>query len=499
MRIGVIEILSENIRPNLFEISYNRWFRKRFASIMPQVVSTWCRQMGHHVFYAVYYGQQNDPRRLLPDSLDVVFIAACTHTSPIAYMLAKRFRRQKILTVIGGAHASCFPDDCRRFFDIVVQKCDKSIIKGILDGDFDTGAVVDSARPLTDMPGIAERLPEVVTANLDRGQGTSWSMIGLLSSLGCPYQCDFCVDWNTPHVSLPSPRLEEDLAFIAEHFPKALIAYHDPNFGVDFDRVMEVICRQPRARRNPYIMECSLSILKDHRMAMLAETNCAYAIVGVESWTEYYRKAGLAACNGPAKYDSVVRRVRALRQHVPNLQINFLFGTDGDAGDEPVALTKTFLNKIPGIWPVINPPLPLGGTPLFKAYLSKNRILASMPFCFYSLPYLCTVLKNYESLDYYERMTDLYAEATSLGVVARRVQGATSCLGRFFHLLRAANLKWTLWELRRIREMLRTDRRFRDFHQGKTKALPEFYRREYRRKLGPFAGLMTDTDMVPLL
>ena len=29
--------------------------------------------------------------------------------------------------------------------------------------------------------------------------------------------------------------------------------------------------------------------------------------------------------------------------------------------------------------------------------------------------------------------------------------------------------------------------------------LPDFYRREYRRKLGPFADFMTDKDMVPLL
>ena len=182
-----------------------------------------------------------------------------------------------------------------------------------------------------------------------------------------------------------------------------------------------------------------------------------------------------------------------------NLQVNFLFGTDGDVGDEPVMLTKAFLNEIPGIWPVINSPLPLGGTPLFNAYLSENRILATMPFCFYSLPYLCTVPKNYESFDYYERMVDLYTEATSINMIAGRIRSATSCLGRFFHLLRAANLKWTLWELRRIREMLKTDRRFRAFHQGNTKALPDFYRREYWRKLGPFADFMTDEDMVPLL
>lgn len=197
--------------------------------------------------------------------------------------MSKRFRREKTLTVIGGPHAGCFPRDCQRFFDIVVQKCDDAVIAGILKGDYAPGAVIDEALPLNDLPGVAERLSEVKNANLDRGRATSQSMIGLLSSLGCPYHCNFCVDWDSPYVSLPSSRLERDLAFIAEHFPKTLIAYHDPNFGVDFDRVMEMICRQPRSRRNPCIMECSLSVLKRRRMAMLAETTCIYAIVGVAS------------------------------------------------------------------------------------------------------------------------------------------------------------------------------------------------------------------------
>ncbi|MGD9249589.1 MAG: hypothetical protein PVG19_00100 [Desulfobacterales bacterium] len=499
MRIGVLEILSDTVRPNLFERSYDHWFRRRFASIMPQAISAWCRQLGHQVFYATYYGQQKDPRRLMPDLLDIVFIAACTHVSPIAHMLAKRFRRQNILTVIGGPHASSFPDDCRRFFDIVVKKCDKAVLKGILSGDYVTGTVIEDAQPLKALPAVEERLPEVKIAHLDRGRATSQSMISLITSLGCPYHCDFCVDWDSPYVTLPTSQFEKDLNFISRHFPNAMVAYHDPNFGVEFDRIMGVICRQPRARRNPYIMECSLSILRRQRMAMLAETNCVYAIVGIETWSEYSQKAGLHTCRGQTKFDSISRHIKILRRYVPNLQINFLFGTDADSGDEPVALTKSFLKEIPGIWPVINSPIPLGGTPLYKTYASENRILKSMPFSFYSLPYLCTVLKNYAILDYYDRMVEIYKAATSSKVIEQRVRSATSCLGRFFHLLRAANLKKTYWELCRIRDMLKADRQLRDFHEGKTIELPQFYRHAYRRKLGPFSNFMTDADMIPRL
>jgi hypothetical protein len=66
MRIGVLELLN--------------------ASIMPQAVSVWCRDLGHEVFYATFYGQGN-PKRLLPSDLDLVFISCHTQASPLAYAL----------------------------------------------------------------------------------------------------------------------------------------------------------------------------------------------------------------------------------------------------------------------------------------------------------------------------------------------------------------------------------------------------------------------------
>ena len=34
---------------------------RQYASVMPQAVSVWCRELGHQVFYATYFGQK-DPK-----------------------------------------------------------------------------------------------------------------------------------------------------------------------------------------------------------------------------------------------------------------------------------------------------------------------------------------------------------------------------------------------------------------------------------------------------
>ena len=75
-----------------------------------------------------------------------------------------------------------------------------------------------------------------------------------------------------------------------------------------------------------------------------------------------------------------MRQFTDLHEHVPNLQANFIFGLDNDRGDAPVELMKEFMDSAPFVWPVINIPVPFGGTPLFDDMRRKGQILEPMPF-----------------------------------------------------------------------------------------------------------------------
>ena len=145
MRIGVLDILVDS--PCTWaNYAYRVVLKKQYASIAPQAVAVWCRQLGHTVSYAAYYGQK-DPRRMLPADLDVVFISTYTQSSALGYALSKLYRSEGVLTVIGGPHARSFPVDCLRFFDFVVHDCDKELIDDLLQGAFDRGTIVTSGRP----------------------------------------------------------------------------------------------------------------------------------------------------------------------------------------------------------------------------------------------------------------------------------------------------------------------------------------------------------------
>ncbi len=499
MRVGILDLLAASPTTSLTPAIGHYLLTKQYASIMPQAVSVWCRQLGHEAFYASYYGH-GDPRKLLPDDLDVLFISCYTQASALGYALAKLYRREKTLTVIGGPHASSFPHDCLRFFDLVVLQCDKALISDILKGAFEHDSIVSSGRVLTNLPSVEERMPEVRASAFSRGR---WSYVStsvpLLASVGCPYTCSFCTDWNSPYALMPLDRLEADLRYVSQRLPGVKISFHDPNFAVRFDQTLDVLEKVPRPARSPYIMESSLSVLRGPRLQRLRDTNCIYVAPGIESWSNYSNKVGVGRKTGSQKVELVAEHLSELHTNVPGIQANFIFGVDTDEGDEPVELTKEFMRRTPFAWPVVNIPVPFGGTPLYDEHIAAGRILRSMPFTFYYFPYLVTTLSHYDPLTYYNKLTELLTYAATKKMLWHRLRTTPNWSLRLLHTVRTRHAWGGIEKCRQILEMLSDDSRFRDFHEGRSSALPEFYHREYERLLGPYAELLSRADRIPEL
>lgn len=498
MRVGVLDLLAMPARGPA-EALYHSILTREFASLTPQAVSVWCRQLGHETFYAIYYGVGELDQRL-PRDLDVIFLCCYTQASALAYALAKIYRRAGARTVIGGPHAKAFPADCARFFDVVVKECDKSLIADILSDGYPPGSVVSSGKPFDDLPTVAERMPEIrASAFLRNGHRHFLTTIPMLASVGCPYACDFCIDWNNSYRMLPQERLVADLRYLAKHYPGIQIAFHDPNFGVKFDDLMDTLESLPPGSRLPYVMESSLSLLRASRMRRLKETNCIAVLPGIESWVDYSNKTGVGRKAGLEKLDQIVEQLRVLYDNIQYIQANFIFGLDSDQGDAPVELTKEFIDRAPFVWPALNMPVPFGGTPLHDNYLAQGRILSALPFAFYYAPYLVTTLKHYDPPTYYEKLLEMFSHSVSWRMLKQRVAHARLYRVKLLHWARTLHIKADMRGHRRILGMLRSDKQFRAFHEGRSPRLPDFYHHEYKRILGPYAELLSPADRTPLL
>jgi radical SAM superfamily enzyme YgiQ (UPF0313 family) len=496
VRVGILDLLGPPARRPV-DLGYQMLITKQYASITPQAISVWCRRKGHETFYATYYGL-GKPHRMLPMDLDVVFISCYTQVSHLAYAVAKLYRAAGVRTVIGGPHAKAFPVDCLRFFDLVVRECDPELIEDIVTGQHEPGTMVSSDRPFDDVPTVEERMPEIRSSAFFLGhKRLPLSAVPMLASMGCPYKCDFCIDWSSTYRPLPAARLKTDLDYLSKHLPGSLIVFHDPNFAVKFDDVFETLEAQPPDHRPPYIIESSLTVLRGDRPRRLKDTNCAMVAPGVESWTNYSNKAGVGRTGGVAKVDRVAAHFAELAENVPYLQANFMFGLDTDEGDEPVELTKRFMDKAPFAFPTINIPVPFGGTPLHDQLTADRRILTSMPFSFYYAPYLVTTIKNYDPVRYYEKLIDLYSHASSPDMLQRRLATTKHRAIPYVHRARTASFRADVRSFQGIVRMLRSDPDFLAFHEGRSTALPGFYREIGERMLGRYAELLSPAERTP--
>lgn len=162
-------------------------------------------------------------------------------------------------------------------------------------------------------------------------------------------------------------------------------------------------------------------------------------------------------------------------------------------------MTKEFIRRVPYVWPTINIPTPYGSTPLYDDYLAQGRILTSMPFAFYYMPYLVMTLKNYTPQEYYEKLIDIYSMANSYKLLGARVRSTPDYSLKVLYFLRAFAFKGILGKLTRTLNRFRDDEEFRNFHEGRTSKLPTFYRQLYAKRLGRYAELISEADMTPEL
>ena len=498
-RIGILEILAvPGPRRIGSSVALYLW-TKQYASVMPQAIATWCRQAGHEVYYSTWYGI-GDPENGLPDDLDVVFLSSSTLSSPVAYGLAAYYRKQGTTTVFGGPHAKSFSVDASRFFDLVVVNCDRTVIKEILADEHRPGSLVSTDRQLTELPTLAERFQDVRQASQAFGRFNYLStMIPLISSVGCPYTCDFCTDWNTAYVTLPPEQLEADLLFASEHMPGVRLAFLDPNFGVRFDDTLSVIERVGPDRMNPYLIESSLAILKPHRLERLRDSNCFFIAPGIESWQTYGNKSGTGASSGNEKLERVSKHLAEINDYVPGMQYNLIFGLDSDAGSEPVALTKELMDRCAFGYPALNIPVPYGGTPMFDRYLKERRILKAMPLAFYHAPYLVTTLQNYDPVDFYDHLIDMFEYSASLRLTVRRLRKTPTMTLKLTQAGRAFSLRAAIAKMKRIRDAIAGSKEMYRFHVGEQTDLPEFYRRRMATLLGRWQEVVPESYWTPVL
>ena len=484
LRIGVIDLVAQGPTKSLWA----RVMHANLASIMPQVVAAWCKRQGHEVSFLCYTGLE-DLATLLPQNLDLVFIGAFTESALLAYALSNQFHAQGTVTVLGGPHARCYPQDAQKYFDYVLGFTNESIIQEVLldcARHSPLGLRLSAQRQPTHLPSVQERW-ELIEPTTKKAPLIK--MVPLLASIGCPYTCSFCIDSTVPYQVFDFEATRADLRFLLTKFKRPLVAWHDPNFGVRFDQLMDAIDDAVPPNRIDFIAESSLSLLSEPHLKRLKHTGFKALLPGIESWFDLGEKSRTGSIQGIEKVRRVADHVNLVLRYIPYVQTNFVLGMDGDSGEEPFSLTRRFIDLAPGAFPGYSLLTAFGeAAPLNLEYQRDSRVIG-FPFTFLNNNGAMNVKPlNYDWPEFYRQVIDLTKYSFSSRAILKRITGTSKVVPKWMNVVRAVSSEGfgRIRYYGEIRQRLLSDAGFRDYFEQETDILPEFYIDRIRTTLGRF-------------
>jgi len=483
LRIGIIDLVTKAPTKAL----YARVMHANLASIMPQVVAHWCEEEGHDVNLVCYTGFE-DLTGELPDNVDLVFIGAFTQAAQLAYAISSRFQKKGAITVLGGPHARCYPQDAAKYFDYVLGFTDKTVIRDVLH-DFSQhrpiGLHLQAKQQPVSLPGVRERW-KFIEPTLRKAPIIK--IVPMLGSLGCPYTCSFCIDAAVPYQPMEFDVIKQDLRFLLQKFARPRVGWHDPNFGVRFNDFMDAIEEAVPPNRIDFIAESSLSLLGEPNLKRLKRNGFKAILPGIESWFELGNKSKTGAVMGIEKVRQVSDHINMIMRYIPYVQTNFVLGLDSDEGPEPFELTKRFLDMSPSAFPAYSLLSAFGQAAQLNLEYQRDHRVIPFPFHFLNNNHAMNIKpKNYSWPDFYDRIIDLSRHSFSWRAIINRHKATGAGIPKWMNSVRGVSSEGfgRIKYHTAMRRRLDADLSVRRFFEQETTEIPQFYVDRIRRDLGP--------------
>ncbi len=482
LRIAILDLVTKGPTRAL----YARVMNPSLASIMPQVIAVWCKQAGHDIKFVCYTGFENLLEEL-PADIDLVFICAFTQAAQLSYALSNLFRQRSAVTVLGGPHARCYPEDACKYFDYVLGFTDKQLLHDLLQ-DYaphrPLGVHLTAKQQPNDMPSVEERW-EFIEPTIRKAPAIKF--VPLIGSFGCPYACNFCIDSKVDFFPLDFEQMKVDLRFLLKKMKHPRAGWHDPNFGVRFDECMDAIEEAVPPNSIDFVAESSLSLLSESRLRRLQRNGFKAILPGIESWFDLCNKSKSGTRMGEKKVRYVAEHMNVILRYIPYVRANFILGLDTDLGAEPFELTKLFLELVPGAFPGFSLLTAFGEAAPLNLELQRAGRVLPFPFHFLNNFQAMNVRPlNYIWIELYDHIIDLLRSSFSWRSIRRRFAAQGSTIPGWMNVLSAVSSEGfgRLKYQRMIRKMLDTDVNLRRFFEGETTKIPSFYHERIKQDLG---------------
>lgn len=335
-----------------------------FPLMGPLFLGAILRQAGHEVriINEDLLGRPIGPVEL---DADVACISALTPTADRAYEIARGHKaiRPSGLTIMGGVHPSFLPDEAKQFADYVVVGEGELVIADLVVNGKDQKVVQGPRVKDLDCLPIPELGMLVGATKVPRAP--------LLTSRGCPFNCNFCSVTKMFGHTYRMHSIERVIDEIRRVQHKNIFFYDD-NFTASPARTKKLLEAMLRANiRLKWTAQTRVDVARDQELvALMARAGCTRLYIGLESVDD----SALKCMNKHQSVDDIVFTIETLHRHGIAVHGMFILGTDEDKPGMAKAMVRfSRQHQIDSVQFMVLTPLP--GTPLFDRLESEGRLL----------------------------------------------------------------------------------------------------------------------------
>lgn len=343
---------------------------------------------------------------------DAVAISSYSAQINEAYQLADVLRARGVVVIMGGPHVSALHDEALQHCDCVVAGEGEPLWPQVMQ-DWRAGCLKPLYRERA--PGTYD-LANSPLPRFDLLDPENYNRIPILTSRGCPRDCDFCVGskrFGPGFRQKPVANIVREVESLLVRWERPFVEFADDNTFVDKKWSRELLeAITPMGLR--WFAETDISIADDEALiARLRQAGCYQLLIGLETFNrtslEQTERTGWKS-RQIERYADAVRRIQS---HGVTVNTCFVVGFDSDTSEVFDAI-REFDARVQPLDIQVTVLTPFPGTRLYDSLQAQGR-LDPMPFwdrlTLFDLNYQPAGMTRAELEDgLYELFRDLYNE-----------------------------------------------------------------------------------------
>jgi len=300
--------------------------------------------------------------------VDLVGITVMTDLVLRAYDIADAYRRKAVKVVMGGIHPTVLPDEALEHADAVVVGEAEGIWPRLVS-DAASGQMqrLYRAGKMTDLQGLPKPRRDLFPGT--KGKGYIPIPIGVETSRGCPYDCEFCSIGQTLGHHYRVRPVQEVIAEI-ESIDSRHLFFVDDALGLNRNVAKKLFTEMIPLRRL-WLGQGTVSLAEDlELLRLMRRSGCLGLLVGFESVQKRTQNEVKKIKNLRIDFYEAMRRF-----HGEGFGIlgTFIFGFDYENKDV-FGQTLEFIMRSRMDCAELRILTPLPGTRLYERLLSEGRL-----------------------------------------------------------------------------------------------------------------------------